>query len=222
MNRKIVIGLFSMVAVLCITSAAPAGINVINRANNGYGAAGNNFAGNLATAFGGTVDVFQAELQFTQAGTLYFYYHAAESSYNNSFVITPGVTKYEGNESWTVNPVSFGSLSVTAGTVLGLTGNATALQFKGGVIGMLGNPNFGIFGVRKPGDLPTNLSNVDFFANNGRMYFGYDDSGAGPDDNHDDMIVSMEFRAIPEPMSVAVWSALGLIGLGLIRRRNRT
>ena len=50
-----------------------------------------------------------------------------------------------------------------------------------------------------------------------------DDSGAGPDDNHDDMLIKAVFtpRSVPEP------ATLGLFGLGLLgvwagaRRRRR-
>ena len=51
----------------------------------------------------------------------------------------------------------------------------------------------------------------------------WDDSGAGPDDNHDDMLIKAVFtpRSVPEP------ATLGLFGLGLLgvwagaRRRRR-
>jgi hypothetical protein len=36
-----------------------------------------------------------------------------------------------------------------------------------------------------------------------------DDSGAGPDDNHDDLVVHIKAEAVPEP------GVLGLLGLGL-------
>ena len=40
----------------------------------------------------------------------------------------------------------------------------------------------------------------------------WDDSGAGPDDNHDDMLIKAVFtpKAVPEP------ATLGLFGLGLL------
>ncbi len=46
----------------------------------------------------------------------------------------------------------------------------------------------------------------------------FDDSGAGPDDNHDDMVVGIQAIAIPEPALLTLFG-IGLLGLGLARRR---
>jgi hypothetical protein len=61
-----------------------------------------------------------------------------------------------------------------------------------------------------------------------QLYFGYDDNGAGPDDNHDDLIVRAVFTpqspVVPEPISLFVWSGLlatAVLATGSRRHRDQ-
>jgi hypothetical protein len=47
----------------------------------------------------------------------------------------------------------------------------------------------------------------------------WDDSGANVDDNHDDLIVRLTYRSVPEPGTLALLG-LGLVGVALVRRRK--
>jgi hypothetical protein len=47
----------------------------------------------------------------------------------------------------------------------------------------------------------------------------WDDSGANMDDDHDDLVIRLRHRRVPEPGTLALFGA-GLIGFALIRRRS--
>lgn len=47
----------------------------------------------------------------------------------------------------------------------------------------------------------------------------WDDSGANRDDDHDDLIIRLRHRRVPEPGTLALFGA-GLIGFALLRRRR--
>jgi hypothetical protein len=217
----------SFIAVLAVVAAASslasAGIIVSGDVANTMNPGLNNFIGNLNPLYGGAAQVRSATLSTDQAGTLFFSFHASESGYINTFSFTkPDATVVSYTENpdmnWNAAGVSFGSVT---GTVAELNSVLASLKFTSnhGLNAGIGQQGFGIYGTG--GQVVASTDSL------GRYYFGYDDNGAGPDDNHDDMIVSMEFVPssggpnVPEPATLSIWGlGLGIAGLVRLRRKS--
>ena len=117
-------------------------------------------------------------------------------------------TENSGFEDHFAAPVAMGSGVYGAGPLAGLL-NFTS---SGGLPATIGGDGFAIF-------LPAGVSGV--LAPTDVFYIGYDDFGAGPDDNHDDFIVRVTLSpAVPEP---ATWGMmlLGFGAMGMVIRRSR-
>lgn len=150
-----------------------------------------------------------ASISLTDTRKLKFEYLGKEAGFTNTFEALP--------LSYTAGPPNFQDLfgaPLQIGTRTQAAGAITDWHFirpdaaKFGI----GTPEFGIF-------LPRGLQGGGTY-NSRVLYLGFDDTGAGPDDNHDDMIIRVSM--VPEP---AMW-AMMIAGFGMVgitaRRRRRT
>ena len=152
--------------------------------------------------------ILRGTITATASGTVSFYYHASESGQNNQFLANGGVGANSvdftesSNKSWDAMGVLIGSISVSAGEVLNLT-----FDSNNGAPHAIGTSEFGIFADDANGTFLSNLNDPL----GGRAYFGHDDNGAGLDDNHDDIVISAQFAAIPEPSSFLFFGAVSTL-----------
>ena len=219
MNMKKLLAIVCVAVALGIATTASAGYVVVTTTTEEYTPKGNDFQESLDGIFGGPTHVWEGTLQFTAAGTLYLYYHGAESGYVNSFTADTA-TMTEGDERDIFNsPLLIGTISVSAGEVLGpgpVREGLRSLQ----TVALLP-----LWGCASLGSSDRNLARVT--RTSSPMITSISATTtmepSPDDDNHDDMIVSAYFEAaVPEPLSVAVWAVLGVVGLAPVRRRNRS
>lgn len=179
----------------------------------------NEFRSNFAS-LGVTTYTLGGSLGTDADGSVTYYYLGKEAGYQNIFTATGtngSVSKDSGySPSYTNNfnaPALIGSVDVLNGPLsFGFCSNSS----PGKSVGCVSNFQNDSFNLGS-------LQSIAYSVVGNVAWIFWDDSGAGPDDNHDDMLIKAVFtpRAVPEPAS------LGLFGLGLLgvwvgaRRRQR-
>lgn len=174
---------------------------------------------------------YGASLWLTELADITIDYFGAEAGYNNSFIFgdddavisTGGNTNEFGSLVPTDTPLSSKTVTgVMAGQLdfgFGMDGSLVATLLNGNNpngSGPSSPPNFFVSFVGNPN--ATSGSSVWLFL---------DDGGAGPDDNHDDMVIRLTASAgsfvAPIPVPAAGFLLLGgLAALGMVSRRRKS
>lgn len=194
--------------LLGAASAAQAGfvaVDNISPDDSTIGIVPSNDFKTIFSGLGVTTYTLGASLGVDSAGSVSYYYYGKEAGYENVF--KSGSLNYSSGytpqtQNFFAAPKLIGSVDVTAGI---LDFGFCAFSSPGVSQGCITNKQNDGLGL-------LSFQSIAFSAAGNLAWLFWDDSGAGPDDNHDDMLIKAVFtpRSVPEP------ATLGLLGLGLL------
>jgi hypothetical protein len=163
---------------------------------------------------------YGSQVRLTSAATVTYTFLGFEAAFKNRFLAGADIFDTEAH---------------AGNNVSNLAGLASFTQAAGpGLLDFSFLTNNGAIGIANGGDNTNNTgTGPDFFASivgdpdalsGFSLYVFLDDLGAGPDDDHDDMVVRIDvsdIASVPVPAGIVLAGSTALLGFGLARRRRR-
>ena len=156
-----------------------------------------------------------ASLGLDGAGSVTYYYYGKEAGYRNDFLA--GGLSYTSNytpqkQNYFGAPIEIGTVSTGPGLLDFRFCAYSGGSYLQGCVTNAQNDGLGLL----------SFQSIAFSIVGNEAWLYWDDSGAGPDDNHDDMLIKAVFTPteVPEPGTLALFG-LGLLGLGAAARARR-
>lgn len=214
-NAKTLLAI-SLLGATAVSQAAFIAVDTVTPVASTIDIVPSNYFKSTLAGLGVTTYTLGASLGLDSVGSVTYYYYGKEAGYRNDF-LTTGLA-YSSDFTPTIqnrfaSPIEIGTVNTGPGLLdFGFCSYSTGTS----LVGCSNNAQNDALGI-------ASFQSIAFSITGNTAWLFWDDSGAGPDDNHDDMIIKAVFTpsaSVPEPGTLALFG-LGLLTLGFAANRRQ-